>query len=191
MTEDELRMAVSRSQKEGFRLLFRQYYPYVYHIVWNRIRTVGTKEDAEECVSDIFAELFSQFDKVENGALQGFLGTLARRRAVNLFHRLAGHDPALPLDEEIVGQMASEEQIEEDLEAAHLQKTLLRHIRDLGEPDAQILLLRYFYGCNSAEIARTLRMHPVTVRVRMSRALRKLKERLTADPDFTENGVIP
>ena len=110
---------------------------------------------------------------------------------MNLFHRLAGHDPALPLDEEIVGQMASEEQIEEDLEAAHLQKTLLRHIRDLGEPDAQILLLRYFYGCNSAEIARTLRMHPVTVRVRMSRALRKLKERLTADPDFTENGVIP
>ncbi|MCR5480275.1 MAG: hypothetical protein K6F27_10525 [Ruminococcus sp.] len=54
MTESEIRSMIGTSRKEGFRLLFEEYHAYVYHIVWNTIRSVGSKEDAEECVSDIF-----------------------------------------------------------------------------------------------------------------------------------------
>ena len=64
MTEQEIRQAVSRSQKQGFRVLFQEFYPYVYRIIWEQIRAVGTKEDAEECVSDIFAELFEKFSRM-------------------------------------------------------------------------------------------------------------------------------
>ena len=80
MTEQELRRRITASEKDGFRLLFEQYHAYVYHIVWNRIHAVGSPEDAEECVSDIFAELFRHFGEVEEGALKGYLGVLAKRR---------------------------------------------------------------------------------------------------------------
>ena len=186
MTEHELRMAVSRSEKEGFRLLFQQYYPYVYHIVWNQIRSVGTKEDAEECVNDIFAELFSQFDRIGEGSLQGMIGILARRRAINLFHRLTGRQPSVSLDEETVGELATGEVIEEAYETAQAQDRLLEHIRALGEPDTALILQKYFYGCNASQIAANLHMNPITVRVRLSRALKKLKKRLTDDPYFEE-----
>ena len=89
MTEQELRSAISSSRKEGYRILFQQYYPYVYRIVWNQIRVVGSKEDAEECVSDVFSDLFTHFNEAEEGALQGFIGMLARRRAIDLFRRLS------------------------------------------------------------------------------------------------------
>ena len=65
MTESELRSAVNESRKEGFRILFQQYKGYVYAIVWNRICKVGSHEDAEECVSDVFTDVFRQFDQIE------------------------------------------------------------------------------------------------------------------------------
>ena len=51
MTEHELRALIGRSRDEGFRQLFQQYSGYVYAIVWNRISSVGSREDAEECIS--------------------------------------------------------------------------------------------------------------------------------------------
>ena len=186
MTEHELRAAVSSSRKEGYRLLFAEYYPYVYHIVWNTIRAVGSPEDAEECVSDVFAELFGQFDAIEEGGLHGFIRMLARRRAINLFHRLTGQKPTVSLDEETAGELASDERLEDALIEAQGQDKLLAHIRSLGSPDTEMILLKYFYGCNATQIAEKLRMNPITVRVRLSRALKKLRKLLTADPFFME-----
>lgn len=47
MTDCELRELGSTSQEEGFKALFQQYQSYVYTIVWNQLRIVGT---AEECM---------------------------------------------------------------------------------------------------------------------------------------------
>ncbi|MBP0974417.1 MAG: sigma-70 family RNA polymerase sigma factor [Oscillospiraceae bacterium] len=189
MTEQELRLAVNRSQKEGFRLVFQQYYPYVYRIVWNQIRAVGTKEDAEECVSDIFTELFAHFDDVEEGALQGFIGILSRRRAINQFQRLSRTITVVSLEEE-GSELTSDDHTEENAEANLRQRALYQHIRSLGEPDAGIIILRYIYGCNSAEIGRQLNMNPITVRVRLKRALNKLKKLLADDSFFSDGGEV-
>ena len=181
MTEQELRRRITASEKDGFRLLFEQYHAYVYHIVWNRIHAVGSPEDAEECVSDIFAELFRHFGEVEEGALKGYLGVLAKRRAVNLFYTLSRHEPPLSLDAEEAPDMPSGENIAEQAELRQLHQLLLRHIESLGEPDATIILYKYFYGMNATEIAKRTGLNPIAVRVRLSRALRKLKTLLKFD----------
>lgn len=186
MTEKDIRMAVSSSRKQGFRLLFHEFYPYVYRIVWERIRSVGTCEDAEECVSDVFAEVFEQFDTIREGELRGFIAMLARRRAINLFHKLTGQSQTVSLDDESAPDLPSGENLEESLLEAQTQDRLLVHIRSLGSPDTEMVLMKYFYGLNSTQIAQRLSMNPITVRVRLSRALKKLKGLLTADPFFTE-----
>ena len=188
MTEQELRFAVRCSRKEGYRLVYQQYYPYVYSIVWEQIRTVGTKEDAEECVSDVLTELFIHFEEAEEGSLQSFVGTLARRRAVDLFRRLVRHDPPVSIEEEAVGEIVSADSTEGDVETNLRQKALFRHIQSLGEPDAAIVMLKYFYDCNSAEIGKKLCMNPITVRTRLKRALKKLKKILLQDSQFTDGG---
>lgn len=186
MTEHDFRMAVSRSRKEGFRLVFHEYYPFVYHIVWNHIRTVGTAEDAEEVVSDVFAELFAGFEQIAEGELQRFLGMLARRRAINAFHRLTGKHPTVSLDEASCGELPSGENTEDDCMASLEGTKLLEAIRTLGSPDTELVLMKYFYGCNATQIGEQLRMNPITVRVRLSRALKKLRKLLTDDPFFSE-----
>ena len=45
---------------EGIRILTAQYGGLVYSITWRRLQGCLRKEDIEECVSDIFFELYLQ-----------------------------------------------------------------------------------------------------------------------------------
>lgn len=181
MTERELRTLIGRSQKEGFRVLFQEYRGYVYTVVWNRIGGVGTREDAEECVSDVFAEVFLHFAEIREGALRGYIGTVAKRRSIDAFRRLSAHDPGVSLEEDGVQELPSDTDIAADSEAGAIRLRLLERIRSLGEPDATIILQRYYYERSSAEIAQSLRLQPAAVRMRASRALKRLRSMLTED----------
>ena len=144
-SESELRSLISRSQKDGFNVLFQQYYGYVYAVVWNRISGAGTPEDAEECVNDIFIEVFRQFDEIEPGKLHSYIGTVAKRRAINCFHRLTARPPAVSIEEQEMEMAVSEDSVEQDYDNAALRQVLLDKIRLLGEPDATIIMMKYFY----------------------------------------------
>ena len=182
MTETELRDAVRRSQREGFRLLFGQYRSYVYTIVWNSIASVGTCQDAEETVSDIFADVFRRFSEIQEGSLQAYIGSVARRKAIKAFHRLAGRCDTVSLDE--AENTAFTESPEADAEQAAQNAMLLQKIRELGHPDSDIVLQKYYYGRSAAEIGKSLGMKPSAVRKRLSRALQRLRGLLEAE-DFT------
>lgn len=181
MTERELRTLISQSQQEGFRALFRQYQSYVYAIIWRKICTVGSKEDAEECVSDVFTDVFLHFADIREGALQGYLATLASRTAVDCYRRLRSRSTQISLADETAQLLDSGEDVQMSCEANAQSSVLLEKIRSLGEPDATIILHKYFYDRSTAEIAKTVCMRPVTVRVRLSRALKRLRTLLSDD----------
>ena len=60
---------------EGIRILTAQYGGLVYSITWRRLQGCLRKEDIEECVSDIFFELYRCRDKIDlsKGSLKTFL----------------------------------------------------------------------------------------------------------------------
>ena len=181
MTESELRSAVNESRKEGFRILFQQYKGYVYAIVWNRICKVGSHEDAEECVSDVFTDIFRQFDQIEEGKLQSFIRTVAKRRAINCFHRLTAKPAAVSLDDPDIGDVSSAVDIEQEHDKAELRQKLLDRIKALGEPDTTIIMMKYYYDSSPAEIAKAVHMNRAAVRMRLSRATKRLSKLLKED----------
>ena len=165
-------------QDETYRALFARYGSYVYTIVWNRIRSVGTHEDAEEAVSDVFAALFRNLGKVEEGKLESYLRTLAQRTAVDKYRQLPARRE-LPADD--LAEVQSDEDIEADQERAQLRSRLLEAIRSLGEPDTSIVLYKYFYDCSAGEIGKLVGMSAITVRTRLSRARAKLRKLLSGE----------
>ena len=175
MTEKELREAVQRSREEGFRALFQTYQRYVYAIVWDKLAAVGTREDAEECVSDIFAEIFLHYEEIREGAMQGYIGTVAKRRAIDRFYRLSRRDLPLSLDDDTMPPVTAGEDPAETHEQNELHRRLLAAVASLGEPDATIVMQRYYYGCKTKEIAQHVHLTPVNVRVRLGRALKRLR----------------
>ena len=62
MTWSELSLLMKKSPEIGQKAVYDEYYNYVFTIVFNRLRSCASNEDMEECVSDIFADLFIEFD---------------------------------------------------------------------------------------------------------------------------------
>ena len=53
MTEQQLRALYHKDKQQGSAALFDTYYNYVCAVVFRRVLTVGTREDAEECVTQL------------------------------------------------------------------------------------------------------------------------------------------
>ncbi|MBR3629461.1 MAG: sigma-70 family RNA polymerase sigma factor [Oscillospiraceae bacterium] len=171
----------TESQDEQFRTLFTRYSSYVYTIVWNRIRHVGTHEDAEEAVSDVFAEVFRNYEHIESSKMEGYIRTLSVRKGIDMYRRLSARKEVPTEDEAPWQTMPSGENIEQEHDAAALRKRLLACIRELGEPDASIVIAKFYYDCNAREIGERVGLSPIAVRTRLSRAIRKLRKRLDGE----------
>lgn len=164
------------------RRLFSEYYSYVYTIVFNRLRSCARREDIEECVSDVFSDIFIQLDSenAAKGDLKGFVSVIAGRRAVDMFRRLTSKGSyAVSLDDEGVPEQADDTDIAESAERAETCNALLDAVKALGEPDTTIVFQKYYYNKSSADIAELLDMKPASVRKRLSRAIDKLRRILS------------
>ncbi|MCR4796372.1 MAG: sigma-70 family RNA polymerase sigma factor [Ruminococcus sp.] len=181
MTDKEYERLFARSPQEAQNVLFDQYFNYVYTIVFNKLRSCAAKEDIEECVSDVFADIFAYFadGSKQNENLKGFISTVAIRKAINMFHSLTSKSGrTFSLEEEDTENLRDDTDIAQNAERAELRRTLLRLVDELGEPDSSIIIQKYYYGMNSKEIAETVSLEPAAVRVRCSRAIKRLKDKL-------------
>ncbi len=178
MTGSEYLKAAESSPDGARRALFDEYYNYVYTIVRSRLAALS-REDCEECVSDVFAQVFFLLDGEGRygGELKGIISTVAKRRATDRFRKASRQPEVISLDDADF-EWSTGENIEEDAEKELRQQAILDCIERLGEPDSTIVLQRYYYGSTSKQIAQALGMKPSAVRMRCARALKRLKNAL-------------
>jgi len=125
--------------------------------------------------SDVFFALWENADKVNSGAVRGYLGSIARNKAKNKF-REAGF--SLPLEEELY--ISEDLPLEDRYIEDELQNIVRGEVLSMQEPDREILL-RYYYYCQSIPvIARELGMTEANIKVRLHRARNALRTILTA-----------
>lgn len=181
MTSNELKQMLERSPAECHKALVKEYGRYVYAIVFNKLRNCGTKEDIEECVSDVFAAIFIkyEFDEDCDRDIKGYIGTVAKRSAIDRFRSLTSRiNHTVYADEDDMHELVSDFSVDERVDRSELRRVLLDKIDELGEPDSTILIQKFYYNRKSAEIAESISMSDASVRTRCSRAIAKLKVKL-------------
>lgn len=179
MTHEDFRKILKRSKKAGHRALFDEYCNYVYAVVFNKLRSCASREDIDECVGDVFADIYIFYDSDSDfsGDLKGFIGTVARRRAADVYNRLVSKKlVTVSADDEEARNIASDEDVEETVAQKEFRRILLDKIAELGEPDSTIIIRKYYYGQTAKEISETVSLTPENVRVRSGRAVKRLKE---------------
>ena len=183
MTGKEYCEIYKGSRDKAYDAVFSGYCDYVYAIVYNKLRSIASREDIEECVSDIFADVFFGYDtdKGSEKDMKSYIGTVAKRRAINAFHSLTARSGHFSQDaEEELAVIGADTDIEADSDKAETCSIIMSKINELGEPDSAIILQKYYYERTSAEIAEQLSMKASAVRMRAARALDKLKTSLAA-----------
>lgn len=181
MTGAEYSALFRRSEDAAYRALFDEYGDYVYTIVYNKLHNSGSREDIEECVSDVFARVFFTYDvnSYYEGDMKGYIGTVAKRTAIDAFRKTAFHNSNTTEMDDSVFSIGSDTDIEADSDESEVRSILIREIATLGEPDSTIIIQKYYFDRNSSEIAEMLSMKASAVRMRCRRAMSRLEERLT------------
>ena len=177
MTADEMKELSETSKTNLHRALFDEYCNYVYAIVSGKLKSCAVREDIEECVSDVFAEIFRLCEKnIHEGDLRGLIGTIAKRKAIDYHRKLSTKTASV--SDDIFANIPDISDIAADTEQKDINRIIYENIKKLGEPDASIIIQQYFYGRTAKEIGQSVSMKENTVHKRSIRARQKLKELL-------------
>lgn len=183
LTDEEIIYLLKEQPIVGFNLLVEQYSALIYSIVWNKIKLICSSEDVEECVSDVLVKIYRNYKKIDlsNGSIKAYIMLIAKRTAIDYYRKFSKNVNTVTWymdDEEAIinVKLASNDNVEEMLEAKELEKLLLAAIKKLDETSASMIILKYYYGESSRQIAKRMKMSNDAVKKRVSRGLKKLKE---------------
>ena len=144
-----------------------------------RLATVvlGSRDGADDVVQVAMTRAWSAFDRYDPDRpfLPWFLRIVANTARND--RRQRGRRAALALR---VG-VATEEPSAEDGAMVHLDRTrMLAALNALGVEDRTVIALRYFDQLGEAEMAEVMECAPGTVKSRLNRARRRLRDHLEA-----------
>ncbi len=191
MTDQEWLELMHSSPKEGRRALIDNYSNLVYAIVLNKLKGCASREDIEDCVSDVFVTVFEAEDKfsASSGSLKSYISTIAKRTAIDAWRRLTYRQNTTDHLEDTETELPSGEEDPSALLAEKLEKRRLWEIvKALGDPDTSIIVRQYFYEQSAKEIAKALSMTAAAVQKRSVRARAKMKELLQSDMQYNGKG---
>lgn len=178
--EKELHTLLIQNPEKGLEKIMDEYLGFVYSIVYGKLSAVSNRQDIEECVSDVFYEVFKtrNYIDLDKGTVKTYLAVLAKRRAIDIFRKLVGDADNVHLNEYDHEWIASDTDIEKSVIATEKSDLLIKEIKALGEPDSQIIIRKYYFGQTSRTISKSLGIKENTVNKKVGRALEKLKKTL-------------
>ena len=192
MTENELRLLMAESVKKCHRAIFDNYCNFVYAIVMNVLRNCGSREDIDDCVSDVFMKIYKRIDKNNefSGDLKGFIGTISRNTAIDAYRKISQKNMrSISIDDENTEEFSTNERLVENTEKKEMSRIILKKIKELGEPDSTIIIQQYYYNRTAKEISQNISMTAAAVQKRSSRARHRLKALLT-EAGIGKEGLI-
>lgn len=179
-----------KSPKKARAALVSEYGNLIYAIVASRLRNIHDRSEIEDCVSDVFVEIFTSIPKYsqEKGTLKAFVCTIAIRTAINTFKRnMHRYTVTSSIDNDETILPPSDRNTEEDVSKSLFHKRLWEIVDSLGEPDSTIIVYQYVYEFKIHEIADKLSMTPASVQKRSIRARERIKKILEKE-NYTQEG---
>ena len=179
MTEDKLVEIVRSGDRDGYFNIVEKYNKLLWVIVGGVIGVVGTAEDIEECVSDVYISLWRNpkaFDP-HKGSLKTFLSAIAKRKALDRYRQLVRKQTS-ELDEMLMSQ---DDDLIEYVTKRDLQKVLYDAVESLKEPDKEILIRRYFFDEKPSDIAIKLSLQVKEIKNRLYQSKLKLMKLLKSE----------
>ena len=141
------------------------------------LKNVGTEQDVEECVADVFIDLWENPDKydAERGTLKTWLCMVARCKAIDRYRVLFKHS-TVPLESAMmVGRMGMQDALLQE----ETKRELVAAVNVLADVEKDILIRRYYYEQKPREIAKALDLPLKQVENHLYRSKQKLRKAIS------------
>lgn len=177
-----LRRYAQQRDEAAFTQLVRRHVDLVFSAALRRTRDRHLAEDVTQAVFVVLAKKASRLDKRE-GAMSAWLLKCVRyasANAIKMASRRQKHEESARLAGAAGdGAGACSSNPTDVLIWQEIAGQLDDAVLNLSSLDRQAVLLRYFEGFSTQQIARTLNLTEGAARQRLSRALEKLRQRLS------------
>ena len=163
--------AVAESERKYGKLLRR--------IAMN---TLGSPEDAEECVNDALLAAWRRIPPHEPDSLKAFLGKLIRDIAVSRFradHAARRDSGVSVMLDELDESIPSRFSVEEEVEAAELSRLIDSWLREQKRDERALFIRRYYFGDSVKSLAAAYgcsEQKMAQIMLRLRRSLKKAIE---------------
>lgn len=184
MQDEKLLRKLRTDPEQGMKLLLEHYVGLVYAVVKSKLQAdVFCLADIEACVADTFSEFFCDLHKFDpaRGSIKAWLCVIAKHNALDHLRRHYAQADTVSLDDDSVSTAADDCSVEGDFEDKSLRAELLTAIKNLGEPDREILIRKFYLAQSSREIADILGLSISNVDTRTHRAIQKLRSHFGGD----------
>ena len=169
----ELAARLSGGDREALAEMYRRWSPLVHTIA---LRSLGTREDAEDVVQQVFVAAWRGRATLrpDRGSPVAWLVGITKHRIADVrTHRFRSHRNLRAL----ASEAATEPAAADDSEWA--ERLLLVHeLERMGDPRATVLRMAFLEDRTQDEIARALDMPLGTVKSHVRRGLTELRDRL-------------
>ena len=180
--EDELVIKLKLRDESAVDILYDKYFNRVYYYTKRILCQFGTKEDIEECVSDVFLALWKEIDKfdAQRASFDTFVNVKTRTVALNLNRKLQKN--AQRQVSGCIEEMDLQENVSVSVEELVFDKIgeydILYAIDKFKEPDRTYFYLRYFMNYEIKAIAEAFNTTVSSVDNRLYRCRLLLKKNM-------------
>lgn len=154
-----------------------KYSRLLWPIVSAVLKNVGSEQDVEECVADVFIDLWENPDKYDpdRGSLKTWLCMTARCKAIDRYRALSRHTTA-PLESAMmVGRMGMQDALLQE----ETKRELVAAVNALTDVERDVLIRRYYYEQKPREIAKALDLSIKQVENHLYRSRQKLRKAIS------------
>lgn len=171
MDEREALKKLKHKDENALEWFMDRYAAYVSTIIYNIIGSFAASSDLEEVSSDVFFTLWVNAKQILPGKVKAYLGGVARNKAKE-YTRKIGIE--VPLEEDQI--LVSEENLENDFEEREQARCIREAILAMEYPEREIFFRYYYFYQPVTEIAEEMNLNISTVKTKLHRGRKKLKE---------------
>ncbi len=174
MTEEQkLLLALQSHKEEALEAAIRTYTPYLSTVLYRTVGSLLSREDTEEITADVFFSVWQNAVRIDpkKGSLRAYMAGVARNQAIE---RLRSKKEICSLD-------APDAELLPGVSYPPPNPFLWEAVAELGEEDLEIFVRFYRYRESLKEISRAMGMNLSTVKTRLSRGKKKLKQLLNPE----------
>jgi len=138
LNDAELSEILFSGDRDGFFRIMEAYNKLLWVIMGGVLNNVGTSEDIEECISDVYVNLWRNPKAYDprKGSLKTYIAVSAKSKALDRYRQLT-RVKIVELDEAI---HSSDDDLLDYIAERDLYNELYEAIRSLKEPDKEILI---------------------------------------------------
>ncbi|MGN1442740.1 MAG: RNA polymerase sigma factor [Acutalibacteraceae bacterium] len=184
MTDSEIIALLFARNEQGLRQTKMKYGRLLFSLSKN---ILSSDEDAAECENDTYFALWRSVPPKEPDPLSAFLCRITKNLSLKRLREktaLKRSGVTVPLNE--LDEAIDADELQKHLDAKRLGKLIDSFLDTLDSENRRLFVKRYWFSCDTAELADEFGFSENTVHKRLSRTRQKLKAYLIKEDAYHE-----